>query len=404
MNLSGLPQISLQPGAKGNDVIKLQKWLIANGYDIPSGTTGNYGPETKAAVSALQDKLGVQAGINKGYFGPLTIGAVTKASVQPDLNIPSPFTPTKTTTPSTTVPPVTDKTTPQGKFPGEAPISSSYNAPGAGIVPSAKTDIGTQGIATGDTTTPTTPTQNIPPEMMDALKFMFDDQTIASLPQKDLLNWGLMAEYLKKQNDMGNVAQEINAKTLNVAYTAAVNDPMLQAKYGDALKTAQADMQQFQSQLQTQIGITQTQEQMQFEAERKALAEAHAAAGTAYSGFRGKAQETLGKTEQGIVTSSRAAIQKQLTDATRNFEARYGTAATKPASAEYADPMATSKVSLSGQDIIPIDGVPPTLTGEAVGGITGTEKYAKEADISSRQQQIYGEMSYPTSKQKPITF
>jgi len=68
----------LSVGATGQDVVNLQTWLISNGFNIPSisnGATykGYFGTQTKAAVMAYQNSVGLPA---FGYFGPLTRGRV----------------------------------------------------------------------------------------------------------------------------------------------------------------------------------------------------------------------------------------------------------------------------------------------------------------------------------------
>src|SRR5438132_595473 len=65
---------NLSLGSKGSDVVELQTWLIANGYDIPTissgGTTkGYFGLQTKSAVILYQRALGLPT---FGFFGPLT--------------------------------------------------------------------------------------------------------------------------------------------------------------------------------------------------------------------------------------------------------------------------------------------------------------------------------------------
>jgi peptidoglycan hydrolase-like protein with peptidoglycan-binding domain len=61
-------------GSSGSDVSQLQTWLINNGYNIPSissGVTGKgyFGSQTKTALIALQRSAGLTA---NGFFGPLT--------------------------------------------------------------------------------------------------------------------------------------------------------------------------------------------------------------------------------------------------------------------------------------------------------------------------------------------
>ena len=70
---------NLQPGSTGADVTTLQKFLIQQGYAIPSLQNGSaqygfYGPETKAAVAAYQQANGINPQGNPGFFGPITKG------------------------------------------------------------------------------------------------------------------------------------------------------------------------------------------------------------------------------------------------------------------------------------------------------------------------------------------
>lgn len=88
---------NLGPGSSGNDVRTLQQYLIANGYAIKDGATGFYGPETKAAVTALQKANKIDTQGNDGYFGPLTKAAIAKS------NSPAPVS-TSTPAPATSAP------------------------------------------------------------------------------------------------------------------------------------------------------------------------------------------------------------------------------------------------------------------------------------------------------------
>lgn len=74
------PQIgNLSPGSSGEDVTKLQNYLVQTGFLSPdqiAGGQGTYGPQTTAAVASLQKKLGVQSPSGQGYFGPQTQAAL----------------------------------------------------------------------------------------------------------------------------------------------------------------------------------------------------------------------------------------------------------------------------------------------------------------------------------------
>ncbi len=61
-------------GSRGDNVVTLQNWLISNGYDIPSissgaANRGYFGSQTKTAVIKYQTEHSVPA---TGFFGPMT--------------------------------------------------------------------------------------------------------------------------------------------------------------------------------------------------------------------------------------------------------------------------------------------------------------------------------------------
>src|ERR1700759_5605429 len=73
---------NLTVGSTGPDVVALQTWLIANGYSIPSITSGAaakgyFGSQTQAAVQQYQAAHGIP---NTGFFGPLTRAALNSGS------------------------------------------------------------------------------------------------------------------------------------------------------------------------------------------------------------------------------------------------------------------------------------------------------------------------------------
>lgn len=67
---------SLDVGSQNASVKSLQSFLISQGYSIPDGATGYYGPQTQAAVAAFQKAAGVDtSGGGVGTFGPRTQAA-----------------------------------------------------------------------------------------------------------------------------------------------------------------------------------------------------------------------------------------------------------------------------------------------------------------------------------------
>ncbi len=72
------PTVNLQPGMSGTAVKQLQDYLVSKGYMTQAQVNtgyGIYGPQTTAAVKALQAKLGVDNSSGPGYWGPKTMAA-----------------------------------------------------------------------------------------------------------------------------------------------------------------------------------------------------------------------------------------------------------------------------------------------------------------------------------------
>jgi peptidoglycan hydrolase-like protein with peptidoglycan-binding domain len=61
-------------GASGNDVTALQQMLIKENFSIPSGPTGYFGAQTKAALASYQAAHNIVPAA--GYFGPTTRASV----------------------------------------------------------------------------------------------------------------------------------------------------------------------------------------------------------------------------------------------------------------------------------------------------------------------------------------
>lgn len=125
---------NLEPGSKGDDVKQLQQWLIGQGFKIPDGATGFYGPQTKSAVSQWQSSIGLDTAGNPGYFGPRSRSAVSyfQQTTQPEQSIQSiqPAIPTPTTTSpiaSTTPSPASAQATPNTYDTGDDTLNGILN-------------------------------------------------------------------------------------------------------------------------------------------------------------------------------------------------------------------------------------------------------------------------------------
>jgi len=60
----------LEQGMEGGDVKQLQNYLINQGYSIPAGATGFFGPQTESALISFQKDKDITPAA--GYFGPIT--------------------------------------------------------------------------------------------------------------------------------------------------------------------------------------------------------------------------------------------------------------------------------------------------------------------------------------------
>jgi len=77
------PTVNLQPGNTGPAVKQLQDYLVSLGLMTPEQVAtgpGIYGPQTTAAVKALQEKLGVDNSSGPGVYGPRTQSALASSA------------------------------------------------------------------------------------------------------------------------------------------------------------------------------------------------------------------------------------------------------------------------------------------------------------------------------------
>lgn len=105
------PPAALQPGSTdAASVTQLQNYLVSQGLMTPEQVAtgpGVYGPQTTAAVAALQKKLGVDNSSGVGFFGPKTIAALGGAPAASSSSGPAApgSTPMPGSTPTETTPP-----------------------------------------------------------------------------------------------------------------------------------------------------------------------------------------------------------------------------------------------------------------------------------------------------------
>jgi hypothetical protein len=345
-------------GQSGPDVTALQNFLIGQGMSIPAGATGYFGDQTKAALAQWQQSVGISSS-TPGFgtnFGPLSMQAASQVT--------SSKAPTASAPTSGGASYANASNVPVGGTGGTAPSTATKTAPtsqpvtstvSTGTTPPAST---TSTAVTGVPYNPAWATHGVTQDMWNQMNATERATIGVAMAGYDLL-----------------ANKPISSITLQDALSAAQKDPNVIQPFVDAYKLDQQGFNQALDQVKIAASTEQQKLQTQFQNERKQLAESQAAAGTAYSGLRGRAQQELAQSEQGIVTSTRAQLQKSVQDLTTQFESKYGTAATNPAALTFVDPTLASQVGISGL-ATPGGGGATTIAGQTAGGITGSQANA----------------------------
>lgn len=264
--MANYPSGNLEPGMSGSQVKQLQEYLISMGYSIPDGATGYYGNQTKAAVTQLQNDLGVDTGGYDGYWGPKTQSSLTKMTGDVGTNIGS------ETTPVTTQP--TNQNLPQ-VYIGNQEELDKYKALGY-TIKSDPNGYGAIGIPPGANTPPATPA--IPADQV--IKKTGDPVLDAAIEQ--------MQKLVAQQNAQG--------KKLNPALDWS--DPAVRKRFVDQaenelgpyyktlFKAAKEDIYSYMDQVQKDYELKAKAATEDYKRTLGTQREAAAGAGTIFSGAR----------------------------------------------------------------------------------------------------------------------
>ncbi len=152
---------NLTVGSTGADVVALQTWLMANGYNIPAiasgaAAKGYFGSQTKTAVMAYQ---GAKSIPTTGFVGPLTRGALNAGGGAASVGVatcPAGYTCTaNTTTPVAVVCPLGYTCTPQAGTTGTVVTSGITTVGVEGTISATQTNAGlSSAIYEGQTKVP----------------------------------------------------------------------------------------------------------------------------------------------------------------------------------------------------------------------------------------------------------
>jgi len=370
----------LTPGMSGPQVSQLQQFLIDQGYSIPDGATGYYGTETQQAVSQWQKENNITSATSQlGYFGPKSIaflqgGSSAASSAHQEGDTWQQGGQTVTMLPDGSIVPTSD--------------------PRAAAVLNGSGSSGTSGSTTAN---------GLTPDMINALHFGgWTDDQIKNASLSDAQNWAMIFEYLQKQVTIQGAAAQVNAESLNQAYTAALNDPTIKGKYADIQAGDVYNFQQQLAALQQSATNTGQQQQLQYLQQIQQLQNQIASGGQEYSGYANQLNNQLNQSESGIIQSTQANLQQQLNQLVSQYQLKYGNQGL------YGQPTFNS---LFGSSLQPISytnpmqgsyGYDPTtglwgplgqntnISANLIrGNIQGTNPLAYESDILAKQKDIY---------------
>lgn len=372
---------NLGPGSTGDQVKQLQQWLVSQGYmtqaQMNTGT-GTYGPQTTNAVRQWQQANNITTDPSQlGYFGPKSMAFLQGGS-----------------TAASNAHAEGDVWQQNGQWMTMNPDGTITSTSGSGGTGSSGTS-GTGG--TGNTNT------SLSPDMVSALQFLgWSQDQINSASPSDAQNWAMIGEYLQKQVTIQGAAAQVNAESLNQAYTAALNDPTIKGKYADMQASDVYGFQQQMQQLQQAATTTGQQQQQQYLQQIQQMQQQLQSGGQEYSGYANQASNQLNQNESGIIQSTQANLQNNLNQLVSQYQLKYGNQGL------YGQPTYSSLFGGSQQGITYTNpmagsyGYDPTtglwgpmggqtnLQGQGLSeNIQGTNPLAYEQDILSKQQQIY---------------
>jgi hypothetical protein len=230
----------------------------------------------------------------------------------------------------------------------------------------------TQGTPLAGTTTPAAPITPVAPvvqtEATTAMLAAGISQATINAMSPDQQNmFAAVAAVIQTQYDQNKVVPPtFTTDDLSRIMSEAQNDPTISDYYKGLLTQGKDEFQQLYSMTAKEASTQDKANQLKFTADKKALVENTAAAGQAYSGFRGQAEKKLGEEQSGIIESSRQAIQRNVTAMGSAFEKQYGSA------------------ELAKLYLAPIDGATYT----PIGGITGQQAQDKTIDTRGRYDEL----------------
>lgn len=239
------PSVALQPGSTDSaNVKKLQDYLVSQGYmtqaQINSGY-GTYGPQTTAAVAAMQGHMGVNNSSGPGYYGPQTMAALKVTPTNNPVTSSTGGSTSSSSSNSSTISPTT--TASSSNTVTYDPNTGQLLAPGQSVVSNSDGMTYTQG-------------QPMPTAPIPGMSSSFQNTTVANLPTA-----AFSAPTASTQIQQGTPEWDAAVSALDTSYYNVMQQ-QLTASTESQQQAAQYSWQQLQQQAQQTLGINLSNDAM----------------------------------------------------------------------------------------------------------------------------------------------
>jgi len=175
----------------------------------------------------------------------------------------------------------------------------------------------------------------------------------------------------------------LTSKDIKDLWKKAENDKTINKFYADDLKLGTDTLNKNLDLLSSDYQNLTEKEKQQYVDAKKQLDETQAAAGTAYSGFRGQAKGKLEKEQKSIVESAQNPLKSQLNTLESAYEQRYGS---KALAGLKLPGIGAGDAPTIGGDYTGAAFTPVSYT--PTGGIAGTAKTSELADVESQFKEL----------------
>lgn len=349
------PSVQMRRGQSGKEVLDLQNYLKSLGLltqsQIDTGP-GTFGPQTEAAVAALQQRLGVDNSSGPGVYGPRTIAAAQKQS-----------------------PNIAPEQTMTGRF----QQSPQYNSPTG----ATNTTVNTNGAWTSIV--------NSDPFISGLLNDATKKASFDAMPDEMKSIFLQTASALSKSIEAGKVVNpniNITPEQLSQFYNQAKTE--LDPYYTEQFNNLKGDLDLSLARLSENYTQSVQRAEDPFKQNLATQAESEAQQGTAFSSERNRRELTNVTNQTNALSDAYQTSQRSAQDLLRGYEGNVGTDRARQIGLPTLSPYSATTQGFSAGSARPLDS-------GLLGGISyGTVGANRETALQERKNEL--EQSYRTNR------